>query len=235
MTRDAWLIDLGRRDYAEVWEFQTALVAERIREAIPDTLLLVEHPPVVTLGRHRQPDSFTALWANRNIPVYEIERGGQATYHGPGQLVGYPVLRLDEERRDLHRYLRDLEIVLMDALEGFGIPTQRSEGATGVWTTDDPSRKLASIGIAVRRWVTYHGFALNVSTEVKDFRIISPCGFDPEVMTSMTRELARPVSLDEVKPFIYRAFAEHFNVHLRTRDLRALDVSAVQHEVVSRD
>ena len=211
------------------------LVGERIRGAIPDALVLVEHPPVVTLGRHRQPDAFTALATDRDVPVYEIERGGQATYHGPGQLVGYPIVKLEDERRDLHRYLRDLEVVLMDALGEFGISTQRSEGATGVWTSGQPSRKLASIGIAVRRWVTYHGFALNVSTDLRDFRLISPCGFDPEVMTSMTQELNRPVPLDEVKPSIHKAFERQFDVDLHPRDLRALDVSAVQHEVVSRD
>lgn len=235
MTHDAWLIDLGRRDYVEVWNFQKQLVDERIRERVPDALVLVEHPPVVTLGRHRQPDAFNAVASEGDIPVYQIERGGQATYHGPGQLVGYPILKLDEDRRDLHRYLRDLEAVLMDALAEFDVVTQRSDGATGVWTDDRPSRKLASIGIAVRRWVTYHGFALNVSTDLRDFEIISPCGFNPEVMTSMARELNRPLSLDEVKPSIQAAFAHHFDVHLHTRNLRALDVSAVQHGVVSRD
>lgn len=229
MTRDAWLIDLGRRDYAEVWKLQKQLVGERIRDQVPDALVLVEHPPVVTLGRHRQPDAFTSLSSERDVPLYEIERGGQATYHGPGQLVGYPILKLDAERRDLHRYLRDLEAVLMQALDDFGIPTQRSEGATGVWTSDRPSRKLASIGIAVRRWVTYHGFALNVSTDLRDFQIISPCGFNPEVMSSMTQELGRKMTLDEVKPSIRAHFQSRFDVHLCPRDMTDRDVSAVQH------
>ena len=235
MTRNAWLIDLGRRDYAEVWQFQKQLVDERIRDAIPDALVLVEHPPVVTLGRHRQPSAFTSSPSERDVPVYEIERGGQATYHGPGQLVGYPILKLTDERRDLHRYLRDLEAVLMNALSAFGISTQRSEGATGVWTSDDPSRKLASIGIAVRRWVTYHGFALNVATDLDDFRIISPCGFNSEIMTSMTQELDRPVSLDQVKPSVCAAFEAQYGVDLHPREMTASDVSAVQHGVVSRD
>jgi len=229
VTRDAWLIDLGHRDYAEVWDFQKALVTERIRERVPDALVLVEHPPVVTLGRHRQPDASSALAADRDVPTYEIERGGQATYHGPGQLVGYPILKLAGERRDLHRYLRDLEATLMDALADFGILTQRSEGATGVWTAGAPSRKLASIGIAVRRWVTYHGFALNVATNLDDFQIISPCGFNPEVMTSMACELDRSVSLEEVKPAIRAQIEARFDLQLQARKMGGLDVSAVQH------
>lgn len=235
MTREAWLIDLGRRDYAEVWDFQRRFVDERIRDNVPDALVLVEHPPVVTLGRHRQPDAFTALASGRDVPVYEVERGGQATYHGPGQLVGYPVLKLEDERRDLHRYLHDLEAVLMDALDDFDIATQRSEGATGVWTLDEPSRKLASIGIAVRRWVTYHGFALNVATDLRDFQLIAPCGFNPEVMTSMMRERQCPVSLDEAKSSVRASFETRFGVRLRPREMTGFDVSAVQPKVVSRD
>ncbi len=204
-------------------------MGERIRDLIPDALVLVEHPPVVTLGRHRRSDAFTSLSAARDVPVYEIERGGQATYHGPGQLVGYPILKLDAERRDLHRYLRDLEAMLMNVLADFGLSTQRSEGATGVWTSDRPSRKLASIGIAVRRWVTYHGFALNVSTDLEDFQTISPCGFNPEVMTSMAHELRRPMSLDEVKPTIHAHMETRFGLKLHPRDVADRDVSAVQH------
>ena len=229
MTRDAWLVDLGRRDFAEVWDLQRQLVDGRIRDQIPDALVLVEHPPVVTLGRHRQPEAFTAAASERDVPVYEIERGGQATYHGPGQLVGYPILKLEGERRDLHRYLRDLEAVLIDALGDFGVATQRSDGATGVWTAHHPPGKLASIGIAVRRWVTYHGFALNVATDLRDFEIISPCGFKPEVMTSMTRELDRTVALDEVKLTIRARVESHFGLRLHPRDVTELDVSAVQH------
>jgi lipoyl(octanoyl) transferase len=192
------LLDLGTRDYAEVWRLQHELVAQRIRDEIPDMLILVEHPSVITYGRRRS--SYRPLQVSHlPFPVYEVERGGEATYHGPGQLIGYPIVKLEGSRRDLHRYLRDLEELLICTLGDFAISSQREPGATGIWTSQAPARKIASIGIAVSHWVTYHGFALNVSTDVNDFRFISPCGFNSSVMTSMERELGQSVSLDAVK------------------------------------
>lgn len=209
--REARLLDLGLRDYRETWELQKQLVERRIRGEIPDVLVLVEHPHVITLGRKHptQPP----LRVPQDVPVYEVERGGEATYHGPGQLVGYPLLKLEGEERDLHRYLRELEALLIAVVGDFGIEAQRREGATGVWTRS--GRKIASLGVAVRRWVTYHGFALNVSTDLSYFQLISPCGLPGSVMTSMERELRRSVALEAVKERICARFAERFRRELR--------------------
>jgi len=212
--REAWLLDLGLRDYKETWELQKELVARRIRGEVPDILVLVEHPHVITLGRKRpsQPPLRTPTLPP-DVRVYEVERGGEATYHGPGQLVGYPLLKLEGEERDLHRYLRELEELLIAVLGDFGIEAGRRAGATGVWTPR--GKKIASLGVAVRRWVTYHGFALNVSTDLSYFRLISPCGFDGSVMTSMERERGRPVALEAVKERVCAHFERRFGRALR--------------------
>lgn len=187
----AQAVYLGLVDYAEAWRMQLALVAARTADRIPDTLLLCQHNDVVTVGRRQR--------AQENIldprfPLFEVERGGDVTYHGPGQLVGYPILKLrpgSGERafgeRDLHRYLRALEGALIDLCAEHDVTTGRKAGATGVWTVDE-TRKLASLGIAVRRWVTFHGFALNVNTELARFATINPCGFSAQVMTSLAAE-----------------------------------------------
>jgi len=191
----AQLLDLGTREFGEVWALQRELVAKRQRDEIPDTLVLVEHPHVITLGRgpHRE-----NVLAPGDMPLFEIERGGDVTYHGPGQLVGYPIFLLREPERDLHLYLRNLEEALIRAVGRFGIPGERKEGWTGVWSTGG-ARKLASIGVAVKRWVTLHGFALNVSTDLGRFGAINPCGLEATIMGSMESVLGRPVPLDEVK------------------------------------
>ncbi len=172
-------IDFGLTEYQTVYDQQLACVAERIRGDIPDTLLLGQHPPVITLGRGTHEEN---LLATQAIPVVPIERGGDVTYHGPGQLVGYPILQLNEGERDLHRYLRNLEEVLILVLERFGVEGRRNPGWTGVWVGD---QKIASIGVAVRKWVTYHGFALNVTTDLSHFQSINPCGLSSSVMTSL--------------------------------------------------
>ena len=169
---------LGRRGYSEVHALQSELLDARIAGRIRDTLVLVEHDPVVTVGRGTGPSDVESL----AIPVVEVERGGEATYHGPGQVVAYPILELPEDRRDLHRYLRDLEEVVLRVLAEFDISGRREEGATGVWVGD---RKIASIGVAVRRWVTWHGLALNVHTDLTSFQGFQPCGLRPEVMTRL--------------------------------------------------
>ena len=189
------MIDLGRRDYAETWELQKQLCAERQADRVEDTLLFVEHPPVITLGRRRS--ARDNVVDAGEVPVFEIERGGDVTYHGPGQLVGYPILKLDGHERDLHAYLRNLEEALIGVCAAFGLDGGRNPGWTGVWLG---ARKVASIGIAVRRWVTLHGFALNVSTELARFRAINPCGLDAAVMTSLSESAGRAISVEEVKP-----------------------------------
>ena len=189
---------LGRVHYGEALAIQRRLADERIAGAIPDTLLLLEHPPVVTLGRGTkesslplQPDALR----RQGVDVFEIERGGDVTYHGPGQLVGYPILDLQGLKPDLHWYLRQLEEALIQAVSAFGITAERNPGYTGVWTQ---GRKIASIGIHVRQWVTWHGFALNVTTDLSGFDTIVPCGLSGKRMTSMERLLGRPLPLEDV-------------------------------------
>jgi lipoate-protein ligase B len=202
----ARVIDLGTREFGEVWALQRELVAARQKDEIPDTLLFVEHPHVITAGRSAHREN---LLATDDLPIFEIERGGDVTYHGPGQLVGYPIFLLRQEERDLHRYLRNLEEALIRALQRFELQGERKPGWTGVWTTGG-ARKLASIGVAVKRWVTLHGFALNVSTDLSRFSAINPCGLDAAVMGSMAGELGRPVGIDAVKNAVRETFAEVF-------------------------
>jgi lipoate-protein ligase B len=204
--REARVIDLGTRDYASVWSMQLALVKQRQQGEIPDTLLFVEHPHVITAGRSAKRDNLLDLG---DTPLFEIERGGDVTYHGPGQLVGYPIFLLRDDERDLHVYLRNLEESLIQALAGFGLEGTRKPGWTGVWNAA-AERKLASIGVAVKRWVTLHGFALNVATDLGRFAAINPCGLDAAVMGSMAGELGRPVEMSAVKQAVREAFAAVF-------------------------
>ena len=192
MSRRLRLADLGPRPYEEVLELQRLLCRRRmVGEEQDDLLLLVEHEPVVTLGRGTRPGSVRLAppeLSARGVSLVEVERGGDATFHGPGQLVGYPVLHLREHREDLHWYLRQLEAVLITALAELGVAAERNPGLTGVWTR---GRKIASIGIHVKQWVTFHGFALNVTTDLRGFDLIVPCGIDGVVMTSVAAELGR--------------------------------------------
>jgi lipoate-protein ligase B len=203
--KPARVIDLQRREYGEVWKLQQELVAQRQRDEIADTLVLVEHPEVITLGRRQS--SKANVVAPGDIPIFEIERGGDVTYHGPGQLVGYPILKLDADERDLHVYLRNLEEALIGVCADVGLEGRRNPGWTGVWIGE---RKVASLGIAVRRWVTMHGFALNVATDLSRFAAINPCGLDAAVMTSLSRELGRDVTLDEIEPLAIARFSSVF-------------------------
>jgi lipoate-protein ligase B len=205
----ARLLDLGVRDFAEVWAIQRDLVAARQRDEIPDTLIFVEHPHVITLGRSAHKENLLAVG---DIPTFEIERGGDVTYHGPGQLVGYPIFLLRPEERDLHRYLRNMEECLLRTVGNFGITGERNPGWTGAWT-DVPElgkRKLASIGVAVKKWVTMHGFALNVSTDLSRFTAINPCGLEANVMASISSVLDRPVDMESVKTAARGHFSDVF-------------------------
>lgn len=203
----AQLLDLGRLEYGAAWQRQLELVAARQRDEIPDTLVLVEHPEVLTLGRSSKREN---LLPGAGLPVFEIERGGDVTYHGPGQLVGYPIFFLRPGERDLHAYLRGLEEALIRTGARFGVPCARREGLTGVWTQATPQRKLASLGVACKRWVTLHGFALNVCTDLSRFRLINPCGLDAAVMGSLASAADREVTLDDVKPVAAAEIARVF-------------------------
>jgi lipoate-protein ligase B len=206
--------DLGLRPYAEVLELQRALAQRRLSgELKDDLLLLVEHEPVVTLGRGTQPRSLplsAAELARRGVQQFEVERGGDVTFHGPGQLVGYPILDLRQHREDLHWYLRTLEDALIAGLDELGIEAGRNPGLTGVWTR---GRKIGSIGIHVKQWVTFHGFALNVNTDLSYFELIVPCGIRDVVMTSVALELGRtdPTAIwRETRQAVVEGMAEAF-------------------------
>lgn len=209
--RDLEIIDLGLRDYGEVYGFQKKLVQEKKADkASTDYLLFVEHPDVYTFGRR------SAEEKNEALPqAFEVERGGQATYHNPGQLVGYPILTLEPGERDLHKYLRSLEQVIIDTISDFGVLGESEAGATGVWIQGQ-KRKIASIGVAVSSWVTYHGIALNVKNELLGFAKINPCGFSSDVMTSLQKELGQAPEMNEVKSSFQKHFLQAFSRHLRS-------------------
>lgn len=207
-TVPARVIDLGQREFGEVWRLQLDTVAARQRDEVPDTLFLVEHPHVITLGRSAKREN---LLDGTRMPVFEIERGGDVTYHGPGQLVGYPVFLLRPSERDLHLYLRRIEESIIRALDEFGIEAERRGGLTGVWVpTPAGARKIASIGVAVKRWVTLHGFALNVTTDLRQFATINPCGLDAAVMTSVSERLGRAVTVDQMRTAMTKHVADVF-------------------------
>ena len=193
---------------------QHDLVAQRQAGTIPDTLILVEHPDTITTGRSARPENILDAG---DVPVFAIERGGDVTYHGPGQMVAYPIFLLRESERDLHRYLRGLEETILRTLADFHVAGTRRPSLPGVWTANEGApdegapRKLASIGGAVRKWVTLHGLALNVNTDLARFAAIHPCGFDASVMTSMARELGQPVDLVAVKNALSNHIAAVFD------------------------
>lgn len=206
---------LGTVPYREAAALQERLVRQRRAGRIPDTLLLLEHPHVITLGKASAGRHVLSDEAERRllgIELAESGRGGDVTYHGPGQLVGYPILDLKPDRKDLHRYLRDLEGVLVDALDSWHVPAERREGLTGVWT---PGGKIAALGVRVSSgWITSHGFALNVSTDLRFFETIIPCGLTDRSVTSLERELGRKVQGAEVERVVAAAFARRFDASL---------------------
>ncbi len=205
------VVDLGTESYRDAWARQLALVEQRQKAEVSDTLLLVEHPHVFTLGRRREAEG--NVLAAGDVEVIGIERGGDVTYHGPGQLVAYPIVLLEGAERDLHKYLRNLEEAVIATCGRFGLTADREPGKTGVWTTTPLGRKkLCSMGIACRKWVTFHGLALNVTTDLAYFGRINPCGFESSVMTSMAallgaidRSEVRGVLADELGHALGRA------------------------------
>jgi lipoyl(octanoyl) transferase len=231
---ELWVERLGVMPYAPALDFQREVARARIAGTISeDVLLLVEHPPVVTLGRSAKKQHLLAspeLLAARGVEQFEVERGGDVTFHGPGQLVGYPIFDLKRHRQDLHWYLRQVEEALIVALADFGIVGERSPGQTGVWTQ---GRKIASIGVHARDWVTWHGFALNVTTDLSYFDLMVPCGIQSVVMTSISREMREmgsdsisqemesdPISMKQVETSVVEAFGSVFE--LAPRDVEHL-------------
>jgi lipoate-protein ligase B len=198
------VVDWGRREYAESLREMRQLVGLRRAGAIPDTLILVEHPPVVTVGV--EGDDGEA--ARSGLPVVSVERGGRATYHGPGQLVGYPVVDLEPRGRDVRRFVHGVEELVVEALASEGIRAGHVAGRHGVWV--DGRRKIASIGIAVEHWVTFHGFAVNVDLDLAPFEQFHPCGLSGSLMTSIAQELGHPVSVSSVKPSVVEAWRRQF-------------------------
>ena len=217
----AWLVECGRLPYGDAWALQRALLAARQTDQIADTLLLLEHPPVITIGRAGHAANILMpreVLASRGFEVFEIERGGDVTYHGPGQLIGYPILNLRVLDEDVVRFVRLLEATLIRVLETFGIEAARRRGYPGVWVGE---AKIAAIGVAVKRKVTMHGFALNVDPDLSHFTLINPCGLGKPV-TSMARLLGRRVGLADVQPAVGRAFAEVFQMNLAAVPFDAL-------------
>jgi lipoate-protein ligase B len=206
MSRSLAVAELGVVEYDDALAMQTEMLAARIDERIGDTLLMMEHPHVFTLGRGAD-EGFIVSNAE-DVPIRRVSRGGQVTYHGPGQLVGYPILKLEGRDRDVTKYLRSLEAAMIDALAKFDIDAGRREAMTGVWAG---ARKIASIGVGIRRWTTWHGFALNVSTDLSYFDSIVPCGIDGCRMTSVCEETGRAVSVREFVNAMRKSFARMFN------------------------
>jgi len=210
---------LGTVDYREAWDLQEKLAIQRLSGEIPDTLLLLEHPPTLTLGRGANPANVVATaerLSRMGVAVVETNRGGDVTYHGPGQLVGYPILNLgqDPHRPDLHLYLRNLEEVLIRTLAAFRIDSGRFPGYTGVWTNPETpnASKVAAIGIRTSRWITQHGFALNVCTDLSHFDLIVPCGIRGYAVTSLQLLLLREVRVTEPIPALLQAFESVFKL-----------------------
>jgi lipoyl(octanoyl) transferase len=211
--RRAYLLNLGLVPYREAWQLQRSIAAAVSQGAVPDTVLLLEHPPVVTLGRRTSGDELHVP-EGADVDVVETDRGGKSTYHGPGQLVCYPILDLNRHGRDVKKYCRDLEEALIQTLTAFGIAGTRIDGLTGVWL-ERPPRKIASIGVHVSRWVTTHGYALNVDLDLAPFTDwITACGLEDAAFTTMARELARPLSVDDVRPAAAAALGEVFGLDL---------------------
>jgi lipoyl(octanoyl) transferase len=207
------LVELGLTPYLDAWELQRRLASEVRSGERPDTVILLEHPPVVTLGR-RTADGEVHVPAGAEVELVETDRGGKSTFHGPGQLVCYPIFDLNRHGRDVRKYCRDLEEALIRTLAAFDLGATRIEGLIGVWL-ERPPRKIASIGIHISRWVTTHGYALNVDLDPAPFTDwITACGLEDAAFTTMARELGRPITVDEVRPAAAAAIAEVFGLEL---------------------
>jgi len=213
VKRGAYVLDLELVPYREAWEVQRSLAAAVSQGAIPDTVLFLEHPPVVTLGRRTDAGELHVP-NGADVDVVETDRGGKSTFHGPGQLVCYPILDLRRHGKDVKKYVRDLEEALIRTLAPLGIEATRMDGLTGVWV-QRPPRKIASIGVHISRWITTHGYALNVDLDPAPFtEWITACGLEDAAFTTIARELERDVSVAEVRPLAHAALAEVFELEL---------------------
>jgi lipoate-protein ligase B len=214
LSRGGYLLNLGLVPYGEAFELQRSLAGAVSQGAIPETVIFLEHPPVITVGRRTELGSELHVPEHAEVEIAETDRGGKSTFHGPGQLVCYPILNLRDHGRDVKKYVRDLEEALISTLAGFGIQGERIEGLTGVWLTRPP-RKIASIGVHVSRWVTTHGYALNVDLDPAPFTDwITACGLEDAQFTTMARELERGVTVVEVRPAAAAAIADVFDLEL---------------------
>ncbi|MFQ5607234.1 MAG: lipoyl(octanoyl) transferase LipB [Candidatus Zixiibacteriota bacterium] len=213
-----WQIDIGRCDYQRALDWQRSLIALRRRGVIRDMLIYVEHPPCVTLGRQSHPENLRGV--DESIPLYEIERGGDVTYHGPGQLVCYPIFDLNRFGRDLHRFIRNLEQGVIATLADYGVSGKRIADYTGVWVdTPDGERKVASIGIAAQKWISFHGVAVNLTTDLSAFESINPCGLEAKVMTSVKELTGQAVSRLEFASKLTKVYAKLFETDFAPVDL----------------
>ena len=212
------VLDLGLVSYEKAYYLQKRLHKFRREGKTDDVLILLEHEPVVTMGRRGKKDNILVsdeFLQNKGIRVFEIDRGGDVTFHCPGQLVGYPILDLNFHGKNIHRYLRNLEEVIIRSLKVYGIDGQRIENHTGVWVGD---RKVASIGIGVKGWVTFHGFSLNINSDLSYFSLIRPCGFEGKMVTSLSEILGRPVEPKDFRRKLIEQFAEVFNLRMEKDD-----------------
>jgi lipoyl(octanoyl) transferase len=211
--RGAYVLDLGLVPYQEAWNLQRSLAGAVSQGAIPDTVIFLEHPPVVTLGR-RTDEGELHVPQGADVEIVETNRGGKSTFHGPGQIVCYPIFDLRRHGKDVKKYVRDLEEALIRTVAPLGVEASRIEGLTGVWL-QSPPRKIASIGVHISRWVTTHGYALNVDLDPAPFtEWITACGLEDAAFTTIARELGREVATEEVRPLAHRALAEVFALEL---------------------
>ena len=213
MAEGAYLFQPGLVPYREAWELQRSLAGAVSQGAIPDTVVLLEHPPVITLGRRAEAGELHVP-EGAEVEIVETDRGGKSTYHGPGQLVCYPILDLRRHGQDVKKYCRDLEEALIGTLAPLGVEATRIEGLTGIWL-ENPPRKIASIGVHISKWVTTHGYALNVDLDPAPFTDwITACGLEDAAFTTIARELGRPVAVDEVRPHAAAALENVFGLEL---------------------
>ena len=236
MSAGAYLLELGLVPYHEAWDLQRSLAGAVSQGAIPDTVIFLEHPPVVTLGR-RTDEGELHVPEGAEVDVVETDRGGKSTFHGPGQLVCYPILDLRRHGKDVKKYVRGLEEALIRTLAPLGLEGVRFDGLTGVWL-HAPPRKIASIGVHISRWVTTHGYALNVALDPAPFTDwITACGLEDAAFTTIARELGRPVTVDDVRPLARDAIGEVFELELDplpAEDGAGLWVQPIHRQLASR-